>query len=66
MCTKIEPNRTELAIEIEIKTLADKRRVVQITWLRSWEDLERKNKCGAFSFFLKKFLPSFITGIPKY
>lgn len=48
------------------KSFAGKRRVVQITWLRSWEDLERKNKRGAFSFFLKKFLPSFITGIPKY
>lgn len=48
------------------KPFIGKRRVVQITWLRSWEDLERKNKRGAFSFFLKKFLPSFITGIPKY
>lgn len=29
------------------------RRVIQTTWLRSWEDFERKDKRGRFAFFLK-------------
>jgi len=29
------------------------RRVIQITWLRSWEDYHRKDKRGRFSMFLK-------------
>ncbi len=32
------------------------RRVVQMTWLRSQEDVERKKKRGSFSHFLKKVL----------
>ena len=39
------------------KPFVGERRVVQITWLRSWEDLERKEKRGRFSFLLKKILP---------
>ena len=36
------------------KPFAGERKVVQITWLRSWEDYERKEKRGRFSYFLKK------------
>lgn len=38
------------------KPFAGERRVVQITWLRSWEDLQRKEKRGRLSLFLKKLL----------
>lgn len=37
------------------KPFEGERRVVQTTWLRSWEDLERKKKRGRLSFLLKKF-----------
>lgn len=36
------------------KPFAGERRVVQVTWLRSEEDLERKKKRGKLSFLLKK------------
>jgi SM-20-related protein len=39
------------------KPFAGERRVVQITWLRSWEDYERKDKRGRLSHFLKKLRP---------
>jgi len=39
------------------KPFAGERRVIQTTWLRSWEDLERKEKRGRLSLFLKKVLP---------
>jgi len=35
------------------------RRVIQVTWLRSQEDLERKEKRGRTSLFLKRLLPFF-------
>lgn len=41
------------------KPFAGERRVVQITWLRSWEDMERKGKRGAQSLFLKRLLSFF-------
>lgn len=40
------------------KPFAGERRVVQTTWLRSWEDLARKEKRGRMSHFLKRFFPS--------
>lgn len=40
------------------KPYTGERRVIQITWLRSWEDVERKEKRGKFSLFLKKLLSS--------
>lgn len=36
------------------KPFEGERRVVQITWLRSIEDLERKEKRGNMSYFIKK------------
>jgi hypothetical protein len=39
------------------KPFVGERRVIQITWLRSWEDYKRKEKRGKFSFLLKKLLP---------
>lgn len=42
------------------KPYTGERRVIQITWLRSWEDYERKEKRGKFAFLLKKLLkPSY-------
>jgi SM-20-related protein len=38
------------------KPFAGERRVIQITWLRSWDDYNRKHKRGHLSHFLKKFL----------
>ena len=38
------------------KPFAGERRVIQVTWLRSWEDFHRKHKRGKLSFSLKKFL----------
>jgi SM-20-related protein len=40
------------------KPFAGERRVVQITWLRSWDDFYRKQKRGKFSWVLKKLLLS--------
>lgn len=39
------------------KPFVGERRVIQITWLRSRDDLKRKEKRGRLSFLLKKFLP---------
>lgn len=39
------------------KPFVGERRVVQITWLQSEEDLKRKEKRGALSHFLKKIMP---------
>ena len=36
------------------KPFVGERRVIQTTWLRSWEDYERKEKRGRFSFLLKR------------
>jgi len=34
--------------------------VTQITWLRSWEDYDRKEKRGRFAFLLKRLVrPSY-------
>lgn len=42
------------------KPFTGERRVIQTTWLRSWEDFERKDKRGRFAFFLKKLVkPSY-------
>jgi len=38
------------------KPFAGERRVIQTTWLRSWEDYERKEKRGRFSFLFKKLV----------
>jgi len=38
------------------KPFVGERRVIQITWLRSWDDYNRKHKRGHLSHFLKKFL----------
>lgn len=38
------------------KPFTGERRVIQTTWLRSWEDFERKDKRGRFAFFLKKLM----------
>lgn len=40
------------------KPFTGERRVIQTTWLRSWEDFERKDKRGRFAFFLKKLMRS--------
>ena len=40
------------------KPFTGERRVIQITWLRSWEDYERKDKRGRFSQYLKRFVSS--------
>jgi len=40
------------------KPFTGERRVIQTTWLRSWEDFERKDKRGRFSFFLKRLIGS--------
>ncbi|MCE3232042.1 MAG: 2OG-Fe(II) oxygenase [Rickettsiaceae bacterium] len=39
------------------KPFKGERRVIQITWLRSYEDYMRKTKRGRFSFFVKNFIP---------
>lgn len=41
------------------KPYVGERRVIQVTWLRSQEDAERKRKRGLLSHFWKKFLPSY-------
>jgi hypothetical protein len=41
------------------KPFAGERRVIQITWLQSWEDYHRKEKRGRFSHFLKKLKPGY-------
>lgn len=40
------------------RPFAGERRVIQMTWLQSWDDLKRKEKDGRLSFLLKKFLPN--------
>jgi len=40
------------------KPFAGERRVIQTTWLRSWEDYERKEKRGRFSYFFKRLVSS--------
>ena len=40
------------------KPFTGERRVIQTTWLRSWDDFERKEKRGRFAFLLKRFLSS--------
>ncbi len=40
------------------KPFTGERRVIQTTWLRSWDDFERKEKRGRFAFMLKKLLSS--------
>lgn len=40
------------------KPFTGERRVIQTTWLRSWEDYDRKEKRGRFAFFLKRMLSS--------
>ncbi len=40
------------------KPFTGERRVIQTTWLRSWEDYRRKEKRGRFSFLLKRFTSS--------
>jgi len=40
------------------KPFTGERRVIQITWLRSWEDYERKEKRGRFSLLLKGLFSS--------
>jgi len=44
------------------KPFTGERRVIQVTWLRSWEDYERKEKRGKFAFMLKRFLSSSYKG----
>lgn len=44
------------------KPFTGERRVIQITWLRSWEDYERKDKRGRFAFLLKRLLSSSYQG----
>ena len=42
------------------KPFTGERRVIQTTWLRSWDDFERKEKRGRFAFMLKRLLnPSY-------
>ncbi len=38
------------------KPFAGERRVIQQAWLRSWEDYERKEKRGRFSYFFKRLV----------
>jgi SM-20-related protein len=40
------------------KPYTGERRVIQITWLRSWDDYNRKEKRGRFAFLLKRLLSS--------
>lgn len=40
------------------KPFTGERRVIQTTWLRSWDDFERKEKRGRFAFLLKRLLSS--------
>ena len=40
------------------KPFTGERRVIQTTWLRSWDDFERKEKRGRFAFMLKRLLSS--------
>jgi len=44
------------------KPFTGERRVIQITWLRSWEDYNRKEKRGRVSFLLKRLLSSSYEG----
>ena len=38
------------------KPFAGERRVIQMAWLRSWEDYHRKEKRGRFSYFFKRLV----------
>jgi hypothetical protein len=40
------------------KPFTGERRVIQTTWLRSWDDFDRKEKRGRFAFLLKRLLSS--------
>ena len=40
------------------KPFAGERRVIQMAWLRSWEDYKRKEKRGRFSYFFKRLVSS--------
>lgn len=40
------------------KPFTGERRVIQTTWLRSWDDFERKEKRGRFAYLLKRLLSS--------